>query len=143
MQRLITSSLIDSMNYYKSAPVYSKQKALADFSAMVKREPRPTAPSAQRGIDFENLVCKNCNTDSNDELIEKAKTEIINDDDTVFIDEEGNDIMYNMEAQNDKYRELEDRGINVKLEQRKMYQSAGINEDMFDDGENIMNWLLS
>ena len=51
--------------------------------------------------------------------------------------------MYNMEAQNDKYRELEDRGINVKLEQRKMYQSAGINEDMFDDGENIMNWLLS
>ena len=25
------------------------------------------------GIDFENLVCKNCNTDSNDELIEKAK----------------------------------------------------------------------
>ena len=75
--------------------------------------------------------------------IEKAKTEIINDDDTVFIDEEGNDIMYNMETQNDKYRELEDRGINVKLEQRKMYQNAGMNEDMFDDGENIMNWLLS
>lgn len=73
MQRLITSSLIDSMNYYKSAPVYAKRKALADFSAMVKREPRPTAPSAQRGIDFENLVCKNCNTDSNDELIEKAR----------------------------------------------------------------------
>jgi hypothetical protein len=75
--------------------------------------------------------------------IDKAKTEIINDDDTVFIDENGNDIMYNMDTKSDKYSELEERGINVKYEQRKMYKNAGMNEDMFDDGENIMNWLLS
>lgn len=73
MQRLVTSSLIDSMNWYKSAPYSWKRKALEDFSAMVKRESRPTPPSAKRGIDFENLVCHNCNTATKDELIEKAR----------------------------------------------------------------------
>ena len=76
--------------------------------------------------------------------VDKAKTEIINDDDTVFIDENGNDITYSsIEKKKKKYLELEERGINVKNEQRKIYANAGISEDMFDEGEDIMNWLLS
>ena len=38
---------------------------------------------------------------------------------------------------------FEERGINVKNEQRKIYANAGLSEDMFDEGEDIMNWLLS
>lgn len=32
-----------------------------DFIGMLRREKRPTSPECQRGIDFEDLVCKNCN----------------------------------------------------------------------------------
>ena len=59
-------------------------------------------------------------------------------------DENGNDITYSSIDETPKrYLELEEKGINVKNEQRKIYANAGLSEDMFDEGEDIMNWLLS
>ncbi len=137
-RELITSKLIDYFYEDDLWAVFSphSERLLGQLTGWIWKGGRPDHQTGGHDDAILSLAIGLYN-------IDKAKTEIINDDDTVFIDEEGNDIMYNMETQNDKYRELEDRGINVKLEQRKMYQNAGMNEDMFDDGENIMNWLLS
>lgn len=70
--KLITSSLIDSMNWCKIAPYSWKQIAFNDFCATVRREYRPTPPTAQRGIDFEHLICSNCENKA--DLMQEAKT---------------------------------------------------------------------
>lgn len=59
---LITSSLLDSYAYLQETK--NKISAYSDFVGMLKRESRPTNAVCQRGIDFENLVCENCNTDA-------------------------------------------------------------------------------
>lgn len=61
MKYLITSSLLDSFDYLKSCPDSRQEKALDDFIAMIQRKARPTNEACQRGIDFENLICQNCN----------------------------------------------------------------------------------
>ena len=61
MKYLITSSLLDSFDYLKTCPNSYQEKALDDFIAMIQRKPRPTSEACQRGIDFEDLICKNCN----------------------------------------------------------------------------------
>ena len=61
MKYLITSSLLDGYDWLKSCPKNWQQKAQDDFIAMIKRESRPVTDACQRGIDFENLVCENCN----------------------------------------------------------------------------------
>ncbi len=68
MKYLITSSLLDSFDYLKSCPDYRQEKAMEDFIAMIQRKPRPTNEACQRGIDFENLICKNCNDFSLDDF---------------------------------------------------------------------------
>ena len=61
MKYLITSSLLDSYDWLKSCPKNWQQRALDDFIAMIKRQPRPTSEACQRGIDFERHICDNCN----------------------------------------------------------------------------------
>ncbi|SEP80940.1 hypothetical protein SAMN04487977_101491 [Treponema bryantii] len=61
MKYLITSSLLDSYDWLISCPKDWKDRAVQEFIAMIKREERPTSEACQRGIDFENLVCQNCN----------------------------------------------------------------------------------
>lgn len=61
MKYLITSSLLDSFDYLKNCPANYQPKAIDDFIAMLQRKPRPTSEACQRGIDFERLVCDNCN----------------------------------------------------------------------------------
>lgn len=70
-QNLITSSLLDSYAYYKTTK--NKITAFYDFVSMLRREKRPTPAPAQRGIDFENLICHNCNNMDIPELLEKAE----------------------------------------------------------------------
>ena len=66
MKYLITSSLLDSYDWLKSCPKNWQQRALEDFIAMIKRQPRPTSEACQRGIDFERLICDNCNNMSDE-----------------------------------------------------------------------------
>ena len=61
MKYLITSSLLDSFDYMKTCPYPYQEKAMEDFIAMIQRKPRPTSDACQRGIDFENHICQNCN----------------------------------------------------------------------------------
>ena len=68
MKYLITSSLLDSFDYMKTCPYPYQEKAMDDFIAMIQRKPRPTSEACQRGIDFENLICKNCNDMSADDF---------------------------------------------------------------------------
>lgn len=69
MKYLITSSLLDSFDWLKRCPKSWQKKAMDDFIGMLRREKRPTSPECQRGIDFENLVCKNCNEMSEFDLL--------------------------------------------------------------------------
>lgn len=73
MKRLITSSLLDSYSFYKTCPPNWKQRAYKSFIDMIKREPSPVTPEIQRGIDFENLICKNCNEKTDDEMVWTAR----------------------------------------------------------------------
>lgn len=73
MKYLITSSLLDSFDWLQNCPKSWQKKAIADFVAMIRREKRPTSPECQRGIDFENLVCKHYNL-SESEYIEFLKS---------------------------------------------------------------------
>lgn len=73
MKYLITSSLLDSFDWLKNAPKSWQQKAQDEFVAMIRREPRPPSEACQRGIDFENLVCQNCNTMTDEEFKNHAK----------------------------------------------------------------------
>lgn len=56
---LITSSLLDNYAYLQKTK--NKISAYSDFVGMLRRESTPTNEVCQRGIDFENLICKNCN----------------------------------------------------------------------------------
>lgn len=58
MKYLITSSLLDSFDWLKNCPKSWRKKAMDEFIGMLRREKRPTSPECQRGIDFENLVCR-------------------------------------------------------------------------------------
>lgn len=58
MKYLITSSLLDSFDWLKNCPKSWQKKAMDDFIGMLRREKRPTSPECQRGIDFEDLVCR-------------------------------------------------------------------------------------
>ena len=73
MKYLITSSLLDSYDWYKHAPRGWKNKAYQDFANMIRRVSKPTPSSAKRGIDFEDIVCKNCNVLSHEKLSELAE----------------------------------------------------------------------
>lgn len=68
-KNLITSSLLDSFDWLKNCPKSWQKKAMDDFIGMLRREKRPTSPECQRGIDFEDLVCKNCNEMSEFDLL--------------------------------------------------------------------------
>lgn len=68
-KNLITSSLLDSFDWLKNCPKSWHKKAMDDFIGMLRREKRPTSLECQRGIDFENLVCENCNNMSDDDLL--------------------------------------------------------------------------
>lgn len=64
MKYLITSSLLDSFDWLKNCPKSWQKKAMDDFIGMLRREKRPTSPECQRGIDFEDLVCRSGLTDN-------------------------------------------------------------------------------
>lgn len=66
MKYLITSSLLDSFDWLKNCPKSWQKKAMDDFIGMLRREKRPTSPECQRGIDFENLVCKHYDLSENE-----------------------------------------------------------------------------
>lgn len=72
MKYLITSSLLDSFDWLKSCPKTWQERAQDEFIAMIRREPRPTSEACQRGIDFEDLVCKNCNNMNDEEFKDYA-----------------------------------------------------------------------
>lgn len=65
MKYLITSSLLDSFDWLKNCPKSWQKKAMDDFIGILRREKRPTSPECQRGIDFEDLVCRSGLTDNN------------------------------------------------------------------------------
>lgn len=65
MKYLITSSLLDSFDWLQNCPKSWQKKAMDDFVSMLRREKRPTSPECQRGIDFENLVCRSGTRDNN------------------------------------------------------------------------------
>lgn len=73
MNSLITSSLIDGFYWLKSCPPSWKEQAYVDFVNTVQRISAPTTPECQRGIDFENLICKNCNEKTDEEMSEIAR----------------------------------------------------------------------
>lgn len=64
MKYLITSSLLDSFDWLQNCPKSWQKKAISDFVGMLRREKRPTSPECQRGIDFEDLVCRSGYTDN-------------------------------------------------------------------------------
>ena len=68
MKYLITSSLLDGFDWLKSCPKNWKDRARLEFAEMVRREPRPMTEACQRGIDFERLVCANCNDEGEEEF---------------------------------------------------------------------------
>ena len=68
MKYLITSSLLDSYDWLKTCPEKWKEKSIDDFISMIRREKRPTTKACQRGIDFERLICDNCNNKSDEEF---------------------------------------------------------------------------
>lgn len=67
MKYLITSSLLDGLDWYMTCPKNWKESAKQDFISMIRREKRPVSEACQRGIDFENLVCK-CNEMDNEQF---------------------------------------------------------------------------
>lgn len=64
MKSLITSSLLDSFDWLETCPKSWQKKAVDDFIKMLRREKRPTSPECQRGIEFEDLVCRSGLTDN-------------------------------------------------------------------------------
>ena len=61
MRYLITSSLLDGYDWMMSCPKNWQDRAVKDFIAMLKRSPRPSSEACERGMEFERLVCDNCN----------------------------------------------------------------------------------
>ena len=63
MAHLITSSLLDGFAWLQDCPASWKAKANEEFIGTIRRCKtwQPT-PEAQRGMDFEALICQNCNT---------------------------------------------------------------------------------
>ena len=57
MGNLITSSLLDSIDWYRQCPDSWKEKAYKDLSDKLNRIYGPMNPEVQRGIDFEAKVC--------------------------------------------------------------------------------------
>lgn len=68
MGHLITSTLLDSYEWLVSCPESWKPRALDDFVAMIRREPRPVSDACERGIEFERLVCDNCDRMSHEDF---------------------------------------------------------------------------
>lgn len=58
MSRLVTASLIGSINWYKNCYPTQKQKAAKDLRNMLARIATPASPALLLGIKFENAVCK-------------------------------------------------------------------------------------
>lgn len=69
MAHLITSSLLDSFDWLQHCPASWKAKANEEFLGTIRRtktwEP---SPEAQRGMDFEDFICKNCNVKTREEF---------------------------------------------------------------------------
>lgn len=57
---LITSSLLDALEWIKICPPSWKTRARASMISTLRREPYTTSPEAQQGIDFEDEVCDIC-----------------------------------------------------------------------------------
>lgn len=68
MKFLITSSLLDGYDWLKSCPKSWKNKALDEFYSTIRREKRLVSKETQRGIEFEKLICDNCNKMTDGEL---------------------------------------------------------------------------
>lgn len=68
MKHLVTSSLLDGYDWLTSCPESWKSRALDDFIAMIRRQPRPVSEACKRGIEFERLVCNNCDGMDSDEF---------------------------------------------------------------------------
>lgn len=135
-RELIASKLID---YYYEDEMWEhfqphSERLLGQMTSWIWKGGRPDHQTGGHDDDILSMAIGLYN-------IEKAKSEIITGDEILFVDEFGNSISY--EGTDETEESLMNRNINIKSERNKIYKNAGMSEDMFDDGENIMNWLLS
>ena len=63
MGHLMTATLLGSYKWMEDAPASWAERAREDFYAKLRRQDKfePT-PEAQRGIEFERIICDRCNT---------------------------------------------------------------------------------
>lgn len=62
MGHLMTATLLSSFKWMEDAPASWAERAKDDFYAKVRRQDKfKPAPEAQRGIEFERIICDNCN----------------------------------------------------------------------------------
>jgi len=70
MSKLITTSLIGSIDWLKNCPNSWKQKAYGSLKNMLNRVWSTPGLAAQRGIDFENHVYRILSLDANIEMVD-------------------------------------------------------------------------
>lgn len=80
MGHLITQTILSSYKWMLTAPNSWKERATNDFILKLKREDKfePT-PEAQRGINFERLICDRCNKMDEDNFIRSIVLQMEND----------------------------------------------------------------
>ena len=62
MGHLMTATLLGSFKWMEDAPASWAERAKEDFYAKVRRQDKfEPAPEAQRGIEFERIICDHCN----------------------------------------------------------------------------------
>ena len=62
MGHLMTATLLSSFKWMEDAPASWAERAKDDFYAKVRRQDKfEPAPEVQRGIEFERIICDNCN----------------------------------------------------------------------------------
>lgn len=62
---LVTATLLDSMDFAKSAPPAWKESGMRDFVAKIKREPITYPDWVQKGMDFEAHIYDTCRRANN------------------------------------------------------------------------------